>query len=119
GGVQDIPTTSDRGHPCCGFWGIFQCRWHSAPHPASARDLAPRMAQTASQATRPSRVTQKERTSVKCRGDLYIEEVSDMRIDKRWFVAMVILFLPLLVVGNAYGESRHRWDIPHLSLSNA
>jgi hypothetical protein len=41
-----------------------------------------------------------------------------MRIDKRWFVAMAILFLPLLVVGNAYGESRHRWDIPHLSLSN-
>ena len=41
-----------------------------------------------------------------------------MRIDRRWFVAMAILFLPLLVVGNAYGESRHRWDIPHLSLSN-
>ena len=56
--------------------------------------------------------------SVKYRGDLYIEEVNDMRINRRWFVAMVILFLPLLVVGNAYGESRHRWDIPHLSLSN-
>jgi hypothetical protein len=41
-----------------------------------------------------------------------------MRIDRRWFVAMASLFLPLLVVGNAYGESRHRWDIPHLSLSN-
>jgi len=40
-----------------------------------------------------------------------------MRIDRRWFVAMAVLFLPLLVVGNAYGESRYRWDIPHLSLS--
>jgi hypothetical protein len=56
--------------------------------------------------------------SVTGRGDLYKEEVSNMRIDRRWFVAMAILFLPLLVVGNAYGESRHRWDIPHLSLSN-
>jgi len=48
----------------------------------------------------------KERMSVKCRGDLYIEEVNDMRIDRRWFVAMAILFLPLLVVGKAYGESQ-------------
>src|SRR6267143_14991 len=56
--------------------------------------------------------------SVTGRGDLYTEEVNAMRIDRRWFVAMAVLFLPLLVVGNAYGESRYRWDIPHLSLSN-
>ncbi len=41
-----------------------------------------------------------------------------MRIDRRWFVAMAILFLPLLVAGKAYGDSRYRWDIPQLSLSN-
>jgi hypothetical protein len=40
-----------------------------------------------------------------------------MRIDRRWFVAIAILFLPLLVVGNAYGDTRYRWDIVRLSLS--
>jgi hypothetical protein len=64
----------------------------------------------------PSRVTQKERMSVDCRVDIYIEEVSDMRIDRRWFVAMAILFLPLLVVGKDYGETKYRWDIVSLSL---
>jgi len=54
--------------------------------------------------------------SVKYRGDLYIEEVNDMRINRRWIVAMAILFLPLLVVGNAYGETKYRWDIVNLTL---
>jgi hypothetical protein len=57
--------------------------------------------------------------SVKCRGDLYIEEVNDMRIDRRWFVAMAILFLPLLVVGKAYGEAKYRWDIIFISTFDA
>src|SRR6184192_1252944 len=39
-----------------------------------------------------------------------------MRIDRRWSVAMAILFLPLLVVGNAYGETKYRWDIVNLTL---
>ena len=40
-----------------------------------------------------------------------------MRIHKRLIGAMFMLFLPLLV-GNAYGDSRYRWDIPVLTLSN-
>ena len=40
-----------------------------------------------------------------------------MRVDRRWFVAMAILFLPLLA-GNAYGDSRYRWDIPVLSVEH-
>jgi hypothetical protein len=44
-------------------------------------------------------------------------EVNDMRIDRRWFVAVAVLFLPLLVVGNAYGETTYRWDIIRLSLT--
>src|ERR1700738_5526145 len=72
---EDIPTTSDRGYPCCDSWGTFQCSWHSVRPPASAPDLAPGTAQTDSQATRPSCLTQKERMSVNCRSDLYIEEV--------------------------------------------
>jgi len=40
-----------------------------------------------------------------------------MRFDRRWFVAMAILFLPLLA-GNAYGDSRYRWDFPVFSTSN-
>ncbi|TLZ01076.1 MAG: hypothetical protein E6K33_07550 [Gammaproteobacteria bacterium] len=39
-----------------------------------------------------------------------------MRIERRWFVVMAILFLPLLVVGNAYGETKYRWDIVNLTL---
>src|SRR5437016_6942322 len=39
-----------------------------------------------------------------------------MRIDRRWFVVMAILFLPLLVVGNAYGGTKYRWDIVNLTL---
>jgi hypothetical protein len=30
---------------------------------------------------------------------------------------MAILFLPLLVVGNAYGETRYRWDIIRLAIA--
>lgn len=40
-----------------------------------------------------------------------------MRVDRRWFVAMAILFLPLLA-GNAYGDSRYRWDLPVFSSPN-
>src|SRR5215472_16421632 len=40
-----------------------------------------------------------------------------MRIHKRLIGVMFMLFLPLLV-GNAYGDSRYRWDIPVLTLSN-
>jgi len=40
-----------------------------------------------------------------------------MRIHKRLIGAMFMLSLPLLV-GNAYGDSRYRWDIPVLTLSN-
>jgi hypothetical protein len=54
--------------------------------------------------------------SVNGRVDICIEEVSDMRIDRRWFVAMAILFLPLLVAGKAYGETRYRWDIINRSV---
>lgn len=39
-----------------------------------------------------------------------------MRIDKRWLVAMAVLFLPLFVAGKAYGETKYRWDIVSLSL---
>ncbi len=42
-----------------------------------------------------------------------------MRIDKRWFAAMASLFLPLLVAGNAYGDTKYRWDIVSLSLVGA
>jgi len=40
-----------------------------------------------------------------------------MRIYRRLIGAMFILSLPLLA-GNAYGESRYRWDIPLLSPAN-
>ena len=40
-----------------------------------------------------------------------------MRIDRRWFVALAILLLPLVVVGKAYGETRYRWDITHITFS--
>jgi len=40
-----------------------------------------------------------------------------MRIYRRLIGAMFMLSLPLLA-GNAYGDSRFRWDIPVLSLSN-
>ena len=40
-----------------------------------------------------------------------------MRIYRRLIGAMFMLSLPLLA-GNAYGDSRYRWDIPVLSLSN-
>lgn len=44
-------------------------------------------------------------------------KVNDMRIHRRWFVVMAILFLPVLVVGNAYGETRYRWDIVRLAIT--
>ena len=40
-----------------------------------------------------------------------------MRIYRRLIGAMFMLSLPLLA-GNAYGDSRYRWDIPVLSVSN-
>jgi hypothetical protein len=40
-----------------------------------------------------------------------------MRIYKRLIGAMFMLSLPLLA-GNAYGDSKYRWDIPVLTLSN-
>jgi hypothetical protein len=40
-----------------------------------------------------------------------------MRIYKRLIGAMFMLSLPLLA-GNAYGDSRYRWDIPVLSVSH-
>jgi hypothetical protein len=51
-----------------------------------------------------------------CRTITYTVEVNNMRIDKRWFVAMAVLGLPLLIVGNAYGDTKYRWDIVSLSL---
>lgn len=40
-----------------------------------------------------------------------------MRIYRRLIGTMFMLSLPLLA-GNAYGDSRYRWDIPVLTLSN-
>jgi hypothetical protein len=40
-----------------------------------------------------------------------------MRISRRLIGAMFMLSLPLLA-GNAYGDSRYRWDFPVFSLSN-
>ncbi len=41
-----------------------------------------------------------------------------MRIDRRWFVVMATLVLPLLLGGTAYGDTSYRWDIINRSVSN-
>jgi hypothetical protein len=45
------------------------------------------------------------------------QEVNAMRTYRRLIGAMFMLSLPLLA-GNAYGDSRYRWDIPVLTSSN-
>ena len=41
-----------------------------------------------------------------------------MSTDRRWLAAMAIVLLPISLLGKAYADTRYRWDIPRLSLSN-